>query len=169
PPPPEPAAPLEPLVLPAQPPPAPRVYSGPPLEPIAPSRSVVVQASLDLFATAGEPAAADRLARLHAVRARAIHGLAVLPVVGGEDPRGERLVGLALAARDGSTAYVALAHAAGPNQPAAEARELIGPVLADASVPKVGSDLKRALHALDAAGLPLEGLAFDTHIASYLC
>src|SRR6185369_8272424 len=150
PPPPEPAAPLEPLVLPAQPPPAPRVYSGPPLEPIAPSRSVVVQASLDLFATAGEPAAADRLARLHAVRARAIHGLAVLPVVGGEDPRGERLVGLA--------------HAAGPNQPAAEARELIGPVLADASVPKVGSDLKRALHALDAAGLPLEGLAFDTHI-----
>jgi DNA polymerase-1 len=42
-------------------------------------------------------------------------------------------------------------------------------VLADASVPKVGSDLKRALHALDAAGLPLEGLAFDTHVASYLC
>src|SRR5262245_7439857 len=54
-----------------------------------------VQGALDLWGTAAEvsPGTHDeRIARIHAVRARALHGLALLPLSGGDDPRSAPLV-----------------------------------------------------------------------------
>ena len=130
------------------------------------------QEALDLWA--GSAVADDTkleawIAGLHEVRARAIHGLAVLPLATGGDPRHARLVGLALAARDGTSAYVPIAHDAGPNVPFERVRGWLGPALADPTVPKTAHDLKHAAHVLAAAGLPLEGLSHDVHLMSFLC
>jgi len=134
------------------------------------------QATLDLWASAevveagGEAALLEKWTdELHEVRARALHGLALLPLRAGADPRTARLVGLALAARDGTACYVPLAHDAGPNLPLAQVREWLAPALADTTVPKVGHDLKADCHVLEGVGLRLEGLAFDAHVASFLC
>ena len=108
-------------------------------------------------------------ARLDEVRARAIHGLAVLPLASGPDPRTARLVGVALAARNGSACYLPVGHDGGPNFALDEVRGWLGPALADPTVPKVGEDLKRDTHLFAGAGLPLDGLAFDVHIGSFLC
>jgi DNA polymerase-1 len=129
----------------------------------------------DLFsagAEAGADAGPDRgtlALRLHEVRARALHGLAVVPVVFGEAPRHATLVGLALASRDGSTAYLPLAHEAGARFELGEVRDWLGPLLADAGAPKAALDLKGATHTLAAQQLPLAGGAFDLHVASFLC
>jgi DNA polymerase-1 len=138
------------------------------------------QGTLDLFsavATAGETAAPAAPAvgletlreRLHAVRARSIHGLALLPVTSGDDPRRSDLVGIALAARDGATCYVPIAHEEGPNFPLEEVRTLLAPAFADSDCEKVGHDLKHDRHVLARAGLPLEGTFLDLHVASFLC
>jgi len=134
------------------------------------------QATLDLWSSAevmeagGEAALLETWTReLHEVRARAVHGLALLPLRAGDDPRTARLVGLGLAARDGTACYVPLGHDTGPNLALAQAREWLAPALADATVPKVGHDLKADGHVLEGAGLRLEGLAFDAHLASFLC
>ncbi|MBI1799948.1 MAG: DNA polymerase I [Candidatus Eisenbacteria bacterium] len=109
------------------------------------------------------------LAKLHRVRARSAHGLAILPVTEGEDARTSTLTGIALAARDGSACYVPIAHAAGCNFAAEEVRAWLLPAFADPDCGKTGHDLKRDRHALTAAGLALEGGAFDLHLASFLC
>ncbi len=129
------------------------------------------QGSLDLW-TGGDDAAPSPEAlafALHAVRARAPHGLALLPVLDTDAPRTARLVGLALAARDGTAAYVPLAHESGPNLPVEQVAGWLRGALGDAAVPKVGHDLKELHHALAGAGLPLAGTRFDLRIGSFLC
>ena len=131
-----------------------------------------VQGTLDLWGGegGGDGVTMERLrAGLHAVRARAIHGWAVLPVAEGARPRSAKLVGLALAARDGTACYVPLAHQQGPNFTSDEARELLGPALTDPLCEKVGHDLKRDRHVLRGAGFGLRGQAFDLHLGSFLC
>ncbi|MEK7823410.1 MAG: DNA polymerase I, partial [Candidatus Eisenbacteria bacterium] len=146
----------------------------PSLPPGAPVPGASAQGALDLW-SAGEGGGAaavssdELIARIHAVRARALHGLALLPLAGGDDPRTAPLVGLALAARDGSACYIPLAHAAGPNLPRDRIAAWLAPALADPSVPKVGEDLKRDTHLLAGLGLALSGLAFDVRIGSFLC
>ncbi len=107
--------------------------------------------------------------RIHEVRARAIHGLALLPLGSSADPRTSRLIGIALAARDGSTCYVPVGHDHGPNFTLDEVHGWFTLALADPSVPKVSEDLKRDAHVLANAGMPIAGLAFDLHIGSFLC
>ena len=76
----------------------------------------------------------------------------------GDDPRRARLVGLALAARDGPRCYVPLGHDGG-SQPARQVAGLARRrLLADPSVPKVGEDLKRDAHVLAAPGCRSRGL-----------
>ena len=128
-----------------------------------PFATPAAQGSLDLFAAAGDAGLDERIARLHEVRARSMHGVAILAVLDGDDARRSPLVGLALAARDGTTAYVPIGHTAGPNVAAGRLKEWLGPLFADPACAKVGADLKRDRHALEAAGLTLEGLAFDVH------
>jgi DNA polymerase-1 len=128
---------------------------------------------LDLWGTAGEgeggEATAALIARIHAVRARAIHGLAVAPLGDGDDPRVANLVGLALAARDGTTCYVPLSHEAGPRIAREQVVEWLGLALGDPTVPKVGGSLKRDSHLLLGLGIPLGGLAFDVGLGSFIC
>jgi len=127
----------------------------------------------DLFATAeagAEGVSLDQLAaKVHEVRARGLHGVAVVPVAAGEDPRNAALVGLAIASRDGRAAYVPLAHESGPNFAIEQVRSWLGPLLADATAGKVAHDLKRDTHVLAAHNLPLAGGAFDLHLGSFLC
>jgi len=133
------------------------------------------QGALDLWAATagvpnqGVPSREERSARIHEVRARAFHGLAVLPLASDDDPRAARLIGLALAARDGTACYLPLGHEGGGNVSREEAMGWIGPALADPSVPKVGEDLKRDTHLLAGLGARLGGLAVDLRIASFLC
>jgi DNA polymerase-1 len=132
------------------------------------------QGMLDLWSfapgTGSEGELQERwISRLHEVRARAIHGLAVLPISEGAEPRHAKLVGLALAARDGTACYVPIAHEQGPNLPLASVQEWLAPALGDRAVPKVGYDLKRDAHVLEAAGLTLRGLDFDVRLGSFLC
>jgi DNA polymerase I len=150
----------------------PRAAPPPPL----PSAPPGGQATLDLWDSAeiveagGEAALlAAWTQELHEVRARALHGLALLPLFAGPQPRLARLVGLALAARDGTACYVPLAHDSGPNLPLAQVREWLAPALADPTVPKAALDLKAASHVLARAELKLDGLDFDAHLASFLC
>jgi len=126
--------------------------------------------TLDLFDVAAAPADLETLeAAVHEVRSRAIHGLALVPVAEGADPRRATLIGLAIASRDGSAAYLPVAHAGGPNFPMDQVRAWLAPALADASVRKLGVDLKRDAHVLEGAGMPLRGLSFDARVVSFLC
>lgn len=161
-------------------PPAPTAPPPPPALPgLAPSpgpgaANASVQGALDLWSAGpGDgpaPVSSEELVeRLHAVRARALHGLALLPLGGGDEARTAPLIGLALAARDGTACYIPLAHAAGPNLPRDRVAAWLAPALADPTVPKVGAGLKRDIHLLAGAGLTVAGLAFDVRIGSFLC
>jgi DNA polymerase-1 len=147
-----------------------------PVPRVAPPPAPGGQATLDLWGSAeiaeagGEAALLETWTQeLHEVRARSLHGLALLPLTDGPEPRTARLVGLALAARDGTACYVPLAHDSGPNLPFAKVREWLAPALADPTVPKVGHDLKAGCHVFEGAGLGLDGLAFDVQLGSFLC
>src|SRR5262249_22711057 len=126
-------------------------------------------ATLELGDAAGAAGLAELTERVHAVRARALHGLAVLPVADGESPRRSRLVGVAFAARHGDHCYVPLAHHGGPNVSADQLRSWFGPILIDRSVPKVAHDWKRALHELAAGQVGVAAPSFDVRLGSFLC
>ncbi len=117
----------------------------------------------------GPPPLEPFIERLHAVRARSTHGLAIEPVWEGDAPRHGRLVGLALAARDGTAAYLPLAHTTGPNATLEQARTWLGAALADANCRKVAQDLKSLTHLLAAHRLGLAGGQADLHLMSFLC
>ena len=125
----------------------------------------VVEAGADQgFAGLGE-----LTARVQEVRARALHGLAVLPVADGVSPRRSKLVGVAFAARSGHHCYVPLAHDAGPNMSADQLRHWFGPILIDPTVEKVAHDWKRALHELAAGQVGVSHPSFDVRLGSFLC
>jgi DNA polymerase-1 len=144
--------------------------------PATPLPASLAGAQGDLFADAGAEAGVDAGAslgelveRVHEVRARALHGLAVLPIADGDSPRRSRLVGVAFAARSGHHCYVPLAHEAGPNVSADQLREWFGPILIDPSVRKVAHDWKRALHELAAGQVGVSHPTFDVRLGSFLC
>jgi DNA polymerase-1 len=82
-----------------------------------------------------------------------------------------RLVGLSLSAGEGDGVYIPLAHSytGAPAQiPLAEVRRVLGPVLADARVPKTGQNIKFDLVVLRRHGFDLRGIVFDTMLAAYV-
>jgi DNA polymerase-1 len=81
------------------------------------------------------------------------------------------LIGLAFSTQAGEGCYVPIGHRyiGSPRQLTLdEIREVMGPVLSDPRIPKVGHDLKYIEVALGRHGLPLDGAVFDVMIASYL-
>jgi DNA polymerase-1 len=148
--------------------------SGAPVDPAdvrpftSPSFAPSGQGALDLFADVATVEADidpdTLLDAAAAVVARASHGLAVVPLAA----RDGRLVGLALAAQDAAPVYLPIAHEGGARVSVDAVRERIGSALADPAVPKLGSDLKRAAHRLERAGLALGGFEFDAHLESFL-
>ncbi len=89
----------------------------------------------------------------------------------GLDAMRAELVGVSFTDKAGAGAYVPLAHEY-PGAPAQLAREAVlarlGPLLEDATRPKVGQNLKYDLNVLANHGVTLRGLRFDTMLESYL-
>ena len=84
-------------------------------------------------------------------------------------PRWAELVGMSFAWQPGRAIYVPLRAPAGePQLPAAEALEIVKPLLEDASVEKIGQNIKYDIIALRNLGIDIRGVAFDTMVADYL-
>jgi DNA polymerase-1 len=84
-----------------------------------------------------------------------------------EDPLRARLVGLGLSWGE-APVYLPIAHRDGPNLDRDAFERAFAPLLADATIPKTGQHFKYDQLVLRGEGLPVEGLAADTMIASYL-
>ncbi len=82
-----------------------------------------------------------------------------------------KLVGLSFAIEPGRAAYVPMAHsyAGAPEQLSQEqVFAILGPILADENIKKVGHNLKYDLSVLANHGIELKGIAFDTMLESYV-
>jgi DNA polymerase-1 len=102
-------------------------------------------------------------------RARGYVGIA-LETTGSDAMRAE-ITGLSLATEAARGYYVPLHHRylGCPPQLAWErVRAIVGPLLGDAGVTKIGHDVKQASITLARAGAPLAGPAFDVQVAAYL-
>jgi DNA polymerase I len=102
-------------------------------------------------------------------RRRAEIGLAV-QATDADAMRGA-IVGVSLAIEPGQGFYVPLSHrylGCPPQLTWERVRALLGPLLADERIVKVGHDLKRMEIVLARAGAPLGGPFFDTLVAAYL-
>eukprot|EP01022_Parablepharisma_sp_SALTPOND_P025956 TRINITY_DN6131_c0_g1_i1.p1 TRINITY_DN6131_c0_g1~~TRINITY_DN6131_c0_g1_i1.p1 ORF type:complete len:849 (-),score=363.43 TRINITY_DN6131_c0_g1_i1:177-2723(-) len=87
------------------------------------------------------------------------------------DPMLAELVGFSLCCKSGEAVYVPVGHQLpeGEKQMArAEALKLLKPLCANQAVAKVGQNLKYDHIVLSRAGAPLNNIAFDTMVASYL-
>ena len=106
-----------------------------------------------------------------ATEARAAGVVSVAALTTGESAMRSGLVGLALATTTGRARYIPMAHSGlseTPNVSRALVVDVLGPMLADPSVRKVGHDLKTMAIVLARHGLPVQGLDLDTMVASYL-
>src|SRR5579862_5737428 len=102
---------------------------------------------------------------------RAARRFSVAPIASGESGVRAEVVGWAFSSKTGTARYIPIAHsglAETPNLPARDVFERLGPVLADASIAKVGHDLKFATILCEREGAELAGADLDTMIASYL-
>jgi len=86
----------------------------------------------------------------------------------GLDPMRAQLVGLSFSVAARTGWYVPVAHHEGPNVTLEAVRDVLGPILADPTIKKVGQNIKYDLVILDRHDLPVVGVAFDTMVASYL-
>ena len=87
------------------------------------------------------------------------------------DPMRAEIVGVALSYEEGSAVYVPLGHKyiGAPEQlPLAEVLHSLEAILEDPGIKKIGQNIKYEWVILRRYGLPYQGLAFDTMIASYL-
>jgi DNA polymerase-1 len=84
------------------------------------------------------------------------------------DPMEAELVGISLSVREGEAYYIPLSH--GEKKPFEKEKilEILRPVLESPVIEKTGQNLKYDLQVLRNAGIRLEGVSFDTMIASYL-
>jgi DNA polymerase-1 len=135
----------------------------------APEASSPPQAS----AARGEYRAVTTLEALQvAVEAcRAARRFAVDTETDGTDPMRARLVGISVAWSMGGGVYIPIGHdyLGAPDQLSLdEIRRCLGPVLADASIGKIGQNLKYDHHILDRHGLPVAGWQLDTMVAAFL-
>ncbi len=131
----------------------------------------------------GDYTVLDTVERVAALveKAQAAGRVSVAAIGSGTHPMRDELVGLALAVDAGEAAYLPLGHRR-PGElaldDAGDARNLpaldhpvmrpLADLLADPDVEKVGHDLKGAELRLRRHGAELNGVAFDTMIASYL-
>lgn len=85
------------------------------------------------------------------------------------NPRAAQLVGISLAWEPGTAYYVPIRAPEGDTQLDEQSvLDCLRPVLEDASIAKVGQNLKYDITVLRTAGLKLAGVDFDTMVASYL-
>ncbi|MCL2646364.1 MAG: DNA polymerase I [Phycisphaerales bacterium] len=77
------------------------------------------------------------------------------------------LCGISLSAKEGTGYYVPV-KGVGDTLDGQVVREVLGPLLADANVKKLGQNLKYDINSLRCFGLQLNGIDFDTMVASYV-
>ncbi|NLE76780.1 MAG: DNA polymerase I, partial [Chloroflexi bacterium] len=80
-----------------------------------------------------------------------------------------RLVGISLASGPGQAAYIPIAHASGQQLPWELVHRALAPLFADPEIPKVAQNAKYDLQILARHDLPVQGVAFDTMVAEWLC
>jgi DNA polymerase-1 len=88
-----------------------------------------------------------------------------------QNPMEARLVGLSFALQANEAFYIPCAHdyIGAPRQlPLAEVLNLLRPILEDPAIKKVGQNIKYDWIVLSRHGVTLEGVVFDTMVASYL-
>jgi DNA polymerase-1 len=109
---------------------------------------------------------------LRAVAAgRAAGRIAVDTETNSTDPMRAKLVGISLSWAPRQGVYIPVTHAylGAPDQlPLGPIQEALGPLLADASVEKVGQNLKYDSHILRRHGMPVAGWTLDTMVAAFL-
>lgn len=86
------------------------------------------------------------------------------------DPMQADLVGISLSVEPNSAVYIPVGHRilVGSQININRVRDILGPVLADPAIPKTGQNLKYDRKILLRNGMQLDGVAFDTLLASYL-
>lgn len=114
-----------------------------------------------------------------AIHLATLEEIAVDTETSGLDPMRAVLAGIAVATAAGDAYYIAVASdiddarpglfsaARAPGLPLERVREVLAPVFAAALPRKVGQHIKYDAIVLARAGMPLDGVAFDTMIASY--
>jgi DNA polymerase I len=84
------------------------------------------------------------------------------------EPRGARLVGIALALDETEAFYVPVGHAASGNCPIDDALKTLKGIIASADVRKTGQNLKYDYQVFKNYGITMRGISFDVMIAAYL-
>jgi DNA polymerase-1 len=87
------------------------------------------------------------------------------------DPMRARIVGLAFSLAPDQAFYIPVGHRylGVPRQlPLEKVLDVLGPLLTDGKLPKYGQNIKYDVLVLDGAGLRLQGISFDTMVASYV-
>lgn len=84
----------------------------------------------------------------------------------GTNPLSDIVVGIALCKEKGTSYYVPLRHTQGPN--VSNALDILKGVLEDASIPKIGHNLKYDILILRKEHIAVRGVLYDTMVASYL-
>ncbi len=122
--------------------------------------------SLDVTILSDEEALARAV---RAVRRRRKEPVAFDTETDSLDARHARLVGVSFAAAEDGGYYLPVGHAGGEAQvPWERAREVLREWLEDPAAPKAGQNLKYDRAVLRAAGIVVEGIAFDTLVAAQL-
>lgn len=86
----------------------------------------------------------------------------------GIDPLRARLVGIAIADNPKTGYYIPLKTIDGEHLPIDEVISILKPILEDASIKKIGQNIKYDINVLRQYNVNMEGIYFDTMIASYL-
>jgi DNA polymerase I len=85
-----------------------------------------------------------------------------------EQPVRAELVGISLCAEDGKACYVPVAHTYGDQLKKEEVLSVLGPLLEDPNLPKVGQNIKYDMIVFKNEGVEIRGIECDTMLASYL-
>ena len=85
------------------------------------------------------------------------------------DPMAADLVGISVSCQPDTGFYIPLGHTDGtPQIEKTEVLRILGPLLSDPDRPKAGQNIKYDMIVLARYGMPLNGVVFDSMIASYL-
>jgi DNA polymerase I len=96
------------------------------------------------------------------------HAFALDVESNGLNPFRDRLVGISLTMEAGRGWYLPLAHEGEENLELDHVRQYLGPILSDGTLGKIGHHFKFDAEFLHQAGMPVEGLVFETLLASQL-
>lgn len=84
------------------------------------------------------------------------------------EPMRAELVGISVCAEEGMGYYIPVGHKQGKQLDKSQVLRLFGPVLKNEAIGKIGQNIKYDLIVLAREGVSINGLAFDTMLASYI-